>query len=135
MIQLGTNYMEFHQGFSNPQISVDDFILLARYLNRKMEEMDSNEEFETDFIELFGGYFKIVEDRVEDFQDMRSHLNPDIRNRFCNVDGFDFVECLAKDKLYVVGVCTNNQGGNHYIINESLLQKYPSIKTYLRERL
>jgi hypothetical protein len=133
MITLGNNMNETHSMFGREGLTYPQWAKVVGFIRRQLDEMGCDEE-SPDYLENFGGVFKIVEDNQEDFTDMMMHMSPDIRVGRSKDDlsrGFDFVHTLQQGELYIVGVCTNNQGGNHYIITGELIEKYPLILTHM----
>lgn len=103
---------------------------VAKYIRDICRSLDSeyqDENFSFGF--LFGGNFFLCEtdedlDKVEMLHWMFEPKKESIRE---TADNFDVAQYIEDGSFAVLCICTNNAGGNTYLVARALSDKYPTI--------
>lgn len=118
MKKIGNTFIEFLKECPSESFKKK----LEDYYNSMKEEAPDLNEFGKDLLSDFGGFFYLVESE-EDFKAIETpHWNSNL-NRYFRLDempaSFDICEKLEDGFVHML-LCTNNAGGNTYLIPPKL---------------
>jgi hypothetical protein len=132
MISVGKTFQDFRNFIANTELFTnEEKISLYKFINLQIMERDL--ELEDEFIDVMGGDYLIPEDTSKDFEYMKMNMLPMLNEAYSLTNvGMDCADYLNRNKtMAILGTCTNNGGGNMFIIRKELFDKYPGIHEHM----